>query len=262
MKSSKWVFSYGLSEKIDCEKDIPERKHVEFQTERDEKTGQKISGFSITVHGTSQKEAQTNSDTMARNLVNLLSASSRVFSDFYSNGYQEVGRGTRGAAIHSDTGENTTSCTPEISIPPSVRIRNIRSRAILSMSDEHFDAIVEGKHSGLNRILMHIKKASNARNAEDWETVITELSSAHNGKKQNLSVLRDVVSHSDLLQPNTVGKLKREFPTYEKGGCYFKLTDDKRFDLEDPMNKEWLRRQAEKFLQEAYAEIVSKLGNR
>ena len=94
MKSSKWVFSYGLSEKINCKKDIPRRKYVKFQTEMDGETEQKISGFSITVCGASQKEAQVDADKRARNLINLLAASSRTFSDFYSAGYQEVGRNT------------------------------------------------------------------------------------------------------------------------------------------------------------------------
>ena len=259
MKSSKWVFSYGLSEKINCKKDIPRRKYVEFQTEMDGETEQKISGFSITVRGASQKKAQVGADKRARNLINLLAASSRTFSDFYSAGYQEVGRSTGHTVTRSDTGEYTVSCTLEIPISFSVRIGDIRSRAILSMSDERFEAIVEGMHNGLNHKLMHIKKAINARKAEDWETVIIELNSAHNRKKQNLRILRDVVSHSDLIRANTVSELKQLFPTCEKNGCYFKLVDDKRLELEDPVNKEWLRYQAEKFLEETYAKIIPKL---
>ena len=229
----KWIFVFALSESIDCEKDISDRRNVEFITNCTKNGQRQITGFKITVEGNNVEKVESDATEKAKNLTNLLSATSGTFSVCSVRGYSEIG-GTLVCA-------SVTSASSR------------RNNAVTDISNDHFQRILNGE-SPLNRQLMYVRKARLASKSGDWESVIKYLHLMPNYKNEKLTCLRNLVSHHKL-DGKQKARFESLFPKSEKDSIQFGKNG--RFDSSDASHANFIRTQARHFLNEVHGRIRS-----
>lgn len=233
----KWIFLFVLSESIHCEKNMKNKDNVEFVTECGKKGQRKITGFGITVEANDREKAENDATKKAKNLTDLLSATSGCFSDCSLRSYGQIG-GT-------ETGAEYTFAY------------SIRNNAIVDISDVLFLKILNGD-SPLNRQLGYLRKVRLASKSGDWGSVIKYLHEMPNFTHAGLKCLRNLLSH-----PKKTARIERclklNFPTYEEQGLWFDTNGE--FDPTDKNNANFIKTHAECFLDQVHRNIRSAMNS-
>ena len=155
-----WIVKYKLTEEVYCKDKNHDRKNIKFITTKDKskkgkKEHSKITDFEITINIPNEDNAMTEADNKANRLTNLLSASSGTPTKFSKSGYVQIKK----------SGKYTTGKIFLIRY-------SIRGKAILDISDDKFEGIVEDKNRKLNEKLSYIHKARQAEHCGDYASVI------------------------------------------------------------------------------------------
>lgn len=236
-----WKFTYMLSDSIDCDDSIRDRKDIEFITDVGKKQQKRITGFRITVGMPNEADAEIHASQTALGLVWLLVASSGTHSEHHKSGSEElVASGKRTVSIVLSLGYQ------------------IRGKAMVNVDDGTFDEILDNS-SGLHAKVQFVAKAYQASRAHDYGSVVKYLVLAYNedppGQWAKFRYLRHALSHNRRkLNASTVDGLKNEF-----GPGYFAITGGK-FDFASTQNLRRLETQAREFLKHAHDGLKSELA--
>ena len=231
----KWTADFGLTEPIHCEHDTANIPDIEFKFGK-VKEQTTIQGFKITVETYSEKEAEIIVKKRADKLTDILSATSGTFLE----------------------------CTFQRKQPSDDRVsRNvfstyhIRKKAILNISDNVLQEILNGNHS-LNKRLGYIRDARRAERSQDWASVIKYLRHEQQVVGEPLRHLRNLLEHPD--DPNGVTKagIAKHYPLTPDDGL--KLDGD-RFDPTDAHNAKSIKMHAKRFLDDAHRKLRADMAN-
>lgn len=231
----KYVFDFGLTEPVDCEPGTANRPDIEFQFGKDREQTT-IEGFKITVETDDEKQADLIAKKRADRLIDILSATSGTFSEWFLRGMSSSG----GRVISLQ----------HVSW-------SIRNNAVLDFPDEILKKILDGDHS-LNKRLGYLKNARRAERTKDWESMIKYLHCEAQDKNEPLKCLRNLLTHLDNPYETTITEIKKHYPLTSDGG--FKL-DGGKFDPADPHNEKSIKLHAVRFLNEAHTAIRSDIKN-
>ena len=238
-----WVFTYGLSDEIDCSADICDRQDIEFLTDIREKQ-KTITGFKITVDVKDGADAEKYASQTALRLTWLLVATSGTYSTYRLTGSREL--------VASGMRTVTRNCTIAY---------QIRNNAILNMDNDAFQEIF-ARGTDLADKVQFIAKARQASKIGDTESVTKYLVLAYKEQLptslEKFRFLRNAISHNDgkLRQP-TIDGLENGF-----GQGYFKLTTNDQFDFEDAQNLRRLATEARNFLKYVHVHLRNELTGR
>ena len=253
-----WEFTYGLSNKINCDKDIHDMKDVKFVIDGDHKQQKTITGFKIMTREQDRFNAEMKADQMAAHLTSLLVASSGMHSMHRMKGWNEIKM--------SGKRKVESALTVEF---------QVHYHAIVNIDLAKFHDIVNG-NSELAERIHFIANAWQSSRAHDPISVIKHLILAcKEGPKlewkkdqfitykdpeyqlKKFQYLRNALSHNkDELNPSTKEALEKFYP------AYFKLTDDGRFDFSSIPNLRNLEVQAMEFLLWMQADLKKELLQR
>ena len=253
-----WEFTYRLSNKINCDKNIHDMKDVEFVTCSDHKRQKTITGFKIMTCELERFDAEMKADQMAAHLTSLLVASSGMHSMHSMNGWVEIkmsGKHMVGGAL-----------TVEFQIHNNaiVNIDLAKFHDILNGNSEltekiHFiaDAWQSSRARDPVSVIKHLILACKEGPELEWkkDQFITCKDSEYQVKK--FKYLRNALSHNkDELKQSTKEALEKFYP------AYFKLTDDGKFDFSSMSNLRNLEVQAMEFIRWMHADLKKELCQR
>ena len=257
-----WEFTYALSDKIDCDKDIYDMEDVKFVTDGGQNA---ITKFKIMVRMQDHVGAREKSDQMAVQLTSLLVASSGTHSMHVVKGWDEIKASGKRRIMSAFT---------------STWQR--RNHAITSIEPAKFRDILNGDGELAER-MHYITSAWQASKAQDYASVVKHLHMAckedpdtiykeyrakickegpdsvckedHNDQSKKFQCLRNALSHSDgPLEQGTREGLE------EFGDGYFTLTAAKRFDFSSTSNLRNLQIQACKLFDCVHAVLKKDLS--
>ena len=230
-----YVFDFDLTEPVDCKSDTADRPGVEFQFGKNEEQTT-IKGFKITVEADDEKQADLVARKRADKLTDILSATSGTFSEWIIRKMPPSGDTltlvwSSGYAIHNNT--------------------------VLDFPDDVFMKILDGDHL-LNKRLGYLRDARRAERTGDWESVIKYLHCEAQGKNEPLRWLRNLLTHQDNPNDETITEIKKHYPSTSDNGLRL---NGKKFDPADPLNAKSIKFHAGQFLNDAHTTLRSDLKN-
>ncbi len=240
-----WEFEYHLTDRIDCKSDIQNRLGINFITEIYGKHSQKaITGFKIVSQNIIKENAENEAKQKATRLTQLLTASSGTHSKFTMRGDREI----------TESGDGKLGTTYPLSC-------SIQNNAILSMSDDVFQQILEGTNPDLMNKIVFVSKARQAEKSKDFESIIKYLVQACNENPQNelkkFKYLRNAITHNE----KPLHKSTREGLIEGFGDGYFKLTSKNQFDFESDQNTQNIKIQSKEFLKAMHIQLRQELDS-
>lgn len=235
-----WEIHFSLSEKIDCDDNLPTRLDLEFDTEIG-KSGQKsINGFTVKANNVTKETAKQIAEKKANIFTDLLALTSGTSSNHHMDGTRRK----------KPTGGHTVTKTFTISY-------SIRNNADLGIQERHLTNLLEGKNPEINQQMKYVNKAMNSIKSRDPASAIKDLYLACNQNPQGNLVkyksLRNALSHEPVFS-NDINNIQRDF-----GNDYFDFTPEGRFDYASTKNQEHLTKEANNFLNQVRTDIKNKI---
>ena len=231
----KYVFDFGLTEPIDCKHGTANRPDVEFEFGKNKKQTT-IKGFKITVEADDAKKVDLIAKKRADKLVDLLSATSGIFSEWVLREMPSSDGKVR-AVLNVSWSRH--------------------DNAVLDFPDDVLKKILDCDHS-LNKRLGYLRDARRAERIKDWESVIKYLHCEAQTKNEPLRWLRNLLTHQDDPHDTTISNIKKHYPKTSDNGI--KLDGDK-FNPDDPHNVKSIELHANRFLQDAHTALHHDIKN-
>lgn len=237
---SDWEIHFTLSEKIDCDDNLPIRNDIEFETIIGKENQKSITGFTIKINNTTELNAKEASTNKANILTDLLSITSGTSSIPHLDG-------TR---VKKVTGGHTVTKPFTISY-------SIRNNADLNIPENKLTSILENQDKELTQQMKYVNRAINAIKVRDPASAIKDLYLACNqnpqGSLAKYRSLRNALSHEPIF-PNDIQNIQRDF-----GLDYFTITSGNSFDYSSDKNLKNLTKEANQFLQQVRTEIKNRI---
>lgn len=237
---SNWEIHFTLSEKIDCEDNLPTINGIEIEICNGKANQKSITGFNIKVENTTQAIAKEIANKKAQIFTDLLSTTS---------GTASIPR-LDGTRVEKPTGGHTVSKTFTISY-------NIRNNADINIPIQRLEDILENKDSELSQQMKYVNRSTDAIKNRDPASAIKDLFLACNQNPQGTLVkyksLRNALSHDPVYQQD-IQNIKRDF-----GEDYFEFTSEDRFDYSSDKNMKNLTTEANSFLRQVRDNIKNRI---
>lgn len=239
-KSTDWKIHFTLSEKIDCEENLPTIKDFELDIASGKEGQKSITGFHIKIKNATETEAKETASKKAQIFTDILSVTSGTASSPKRDGQNQ---------IHS-TGRQTVS--------KFVTIRyNIRNNANLNIPENRLNDILENKDSKLSQKIRYVNRAIDGIANGDPVAAIKELVLACDENPQGTLAkyksLRNALSHDPVFSRD-IQNIQRDF-----GPDYFEFTSENRFDYISEQNLKNLTTEANSFLNQVRNDIKNRI---
>lgn len=233
---STWEIHFTLSEKVDCEDDLPTINGIEIETSIGKANQKSITGFNIIVENATETIAKETASKKAQIFTDLLSTTSGTASSPRRDG-------TR---VENVTGGHRVGRTFTFSY-------NIRNNADLNIPEQRLEDILENRDTGLTQQMKHVNRAIDAIKNRDPASAIKDLFLACNQNPQGVLAkyrsLRNALNHDPVYQQD-IQNIQRDF-----GSNYFEFTSENRFDYISDQNLENLTTEANSFLKQVREDI-------
>ena len=234
--TSRWTFTYDLTEKIYCAGNLKGDDSIEFVTESKNKPIA-VTGFRITSKLTHQEDAKKEANLTAETVSDCITVLSKKNIKHRLDGMMEIlNEGTGKIGVCGTIKTSTPTIVSNIDIK-AFRIRNISGDVKASVA--HFTNALKAKESGdYNSMLKYL-----------W--LIYE--DSHRADLDKYRVLRNAVSHA---KPNdsTINKLNKHY------NDRLDLTNKKTCDFELIANKRLVTTEANELLGIAHKDLNKNLG--
>ena len=237
---SNWEIHFALSEKVDCEDNLPTIKGIEIETISGKANQKSITGFNIKVENVIETVAKETASKKAQIFTDLLSVTS---------GTASIPR-QDGTRVEKLSGGHRVSQTFTFSY-------NIRNNADLNIPEKRLNEILENKDTELSQQLKYVNRAIDAIKNRDPASAIKDLFLACNQNPQGTLVkyksLRNALSHDPVFKQD-IQNIQRDF-----GPNYFEFTSEDRFDHGSNKNMVNLTTEANSFLKQIREDVKKKI---
>ena len=235
-----WKIHFTLSEKVDCEENIPTIKDFELEISTGKEEQKSITGFHINVKNTTETIARETASKKAQIFTDILSVTSGTASSPRRDGQSK---------IHS-SGRHTVSKMITF-------MYNIRNNADLNISQSRLNEILENRDTELSQKMRYVNRAIDAIANRNPASAIKELflvcDEDPQGSLAKYKSLRNALSHEPVY-PNDIQNIQRDF-----GTNYFEFTLEGRFDYISNQNLENLTTEANSFLKQVREDIKNRI---
>jgi len=153
-----WKIHFTLSEKVDCEENIPTIKNFELETSTGKEEQKSITGFHINVKNTTETIARETASKKAQIFTDILSVTSGTASSPRRDGQSK---------IHS-SGRHTVSKMITF-------MYNIRNNADLNISQSRLNEILENRDTEFSQKMRYVNRATDAIANRNPASAIKEL---------------------------------------------------------------------------------------
>ena len=236
-----WDITYTLTEKIDCEDNLPTIPNIDLEIATGKAEQKSITGFTIHISNViTEEDAILIATKKANNFTDLLSTTSGTSS------VPNLG-GTR---FRLPNGKFRVSKLTTISY-------NIRNNANLNLQNISWNDVLEGTNPELTQQMKYVNRAIGSISNRDYASAITNLFLACNqnpqGDLSKYKSLRNALNHNPVFQ-NDIDNLNQNF-----GQGYFEFTSEKRFDFTSEKNNINLRNESQAFLEHVRNDLKNRI---